>query len=241
MDEVTTEKGSASPEAAGAGFGGFLREALARVFDRRALVPALVLLVLLTGSNIVLLLNLPTSGGPSLPFIIAGLLRIFGVVFLAVGILRIIAPSQRSPWRPDGGFWLYVLTFLLSLRLTALLAQYGTTRADWVGLAINSVILTVVLSLFATWFVAIAVVRPLALDPRPYMRDFGRWYPQLLLWSLAIVTPLSVTHALLDMWLLQGAGDSFWPVALFDGALSTLMALVGLGLNATAYTRVARD
>jgi len=33
---------------------------------------------------------------------------------------------------------------------------------------------------------------------------------------------------------------AFWPAALFDGVLSTLMALIGLGLNAAAYRRVAR-
>ena len=68
---------------------------------------------------------------------------------------------------------------------------------------------------------------------------FRHWLPHYLVWSLLLVTPLGLAHGLIDLRLVAGAGEGFWPLALVDGPLSTLLALVGLGLGAAAYRRVA--
>jgi hypothetical protein len=93
----------------------------------------------------------------------------------------------------------------------------------------------------APWFVAIAVERPLAWRPGPWLRRFGAWLPWLLLWNLLVVTPLGEIHGALDRRLMTGAGDWFWPIALFDGPFSAAMALLGLALASLAYRRVARS
>jgi hypothetical protein len=101
------------------------------------------------------------------------------------------------------------------------------------------VLVTLLTAPFVVWFTAIAVERPLAWRPRPYFRDFDRWLPPVLVWALLLTTPMGIVHALLDEWLLEGAGDAFWPVTLIDGPLSAAMALIGFALAAEAYRRVA--
>lgn len=237
MDQAASE-----PERPESGWGGFLAEALRSLGQRDLLVPALLLLVILTFSNIVILLDMPAGGtAPSLPFIAAAFVRVAGLLILAVGMLRILTASGRPRWRPDAGFWLYLLTFVAGLGVSVAVGRIVGEGSDIGSLLASNVIVTLLLSPFVVWFVAIAAATPLAWRPRPWLRDFGRWLPPLLLWSLLLVTPMAVLHAVIDLRLIAGAGELFWPLALFDGVLSTAMALLALGLNATAYRRVARS
>jgi hypothetical protein len=239
---MDAQAGGAVPKSRANGLVPFLSEALSGVLRREMLIPALLLLVVLTASNIVILRNMPAAEGalPPLPFLVAALVRLVGLFILAVGILRIAAASERPPWRPDGGFWLYPLTFLAGVAINTLVGRLLGDRTDLAVLVASNILVTVLLAPLVVWVVAIVVARPLAWRPRPWLRDFRRWLPQLLFWTLLLVTPMAVLHASIDMWLIKGAGEWFWPAALFDGALSTLMAVIGLGLNAAAYRRVAR-
>jgi hypothetical protein len=218
----------------------FLVEALGALRRRELLVPALLLLLILTFTNIAILANIPARGAvPSAPFLAAAVARLVGLLVLAVGILRILTHSSRPLWLPDGGFWLYLLTFAASAGVNVAVAGLLGDRQDPVNLVARTVLVTLLLSPFMVWVVAIAVARPLAWRPGPWLRDLRRWWAPLVFWSLLAVTPMAVLHASIDIRLLKGAGELFWPLALFDGALSTAMALLALSLNATAYRRVA--
>ena len=220
----------------------FVSEAASIILRRQMLVPALLLLVVLTGSNIVILLNLPQPGIlPPLPFLIAAFVRIAGIIVLSSAILRLGAPSDRPEWRLDAGFWLYSVAIIASLALAAGEAALLGNPTDPAGLALRSAISTIILAPFAPWIVGMNVARPLGWRPTRFMRGFRRWLPQLIFWSLLLITPMGVLHALIDLRLIAGVGELFWPVALFDGALSAVIAFTGLGLNLAAYRRVAPD
>lgn len=224
------------------GFLGFVGEAASAIFRHPVLVPALLLLVVLTGSNIVVLLNLPQPGSPPpAPFLLAAVVRIAGLIYLSSVILRLGAPSERPAWRPDAGFWLYALGIVASIALSAGIGILLGKDTDPAGLALKNVVSTLFLAPFAVWFVGMTVARPLGWRPGRFMRDFGRWLPPLLIWSLVLITPIAVLHAVIDLRLIEGVGELFWPLALFDGALSTVIALIGFGLNLAAYRRVAPD
>lgn len=220
----------------------FLKEALAGLRRREALLPALLLLIVLTVSNIVILQNLPPALGapPPLPFVIAAFVRIAGVLIFAVALLRVAGGSERPKWRPDGAFWLYGLVMVAGFAVSYLARTIVGGRADLVGLLLGGVVSALILSPFAAWVGAIAAARPLAWKPVPWVGSFRLWLAPLLFWWLLLVVPMATLHAMIGIRLLKGGGDLFWPLALFDGALSTLMALIGFGLNAAAYRRVAR-
>jgi hypothetical protein len=221
--------------------GSFLNEALASLSTRRLLVPALVLTVLLTVSNIVILFNVPEKGQmPPWPFLAAALVRVGGLLLVTVTVLRLLAGSARPSWRPDGAFWLYSGTLLFVIAVSAAVeAAIGGGRGLGPSV-LRGTLVTLVSAPLAVWFTAIAVERPLAWRPSRYMRDLGRWLPPLLFWALLLTTPLGVVHARLDEWLLKGAGEWFWPVVLIDGPLSAATALISLVLAASAYRRVAQ-
>ena len=223
------------------GFVAFLTDALRPLMSRRLLVPALGIVVLLTTSNIVILLNRPLPGQPPpWPFAAAAIVRVGGLLLAAVAVLRLLTGSARPAWRPDGAFWLYAATLLLAIGVTvAVEAATGGSRSQ-AAAVLRGVLVTVTTAPFAVWFTAIAVERPLAWRPAPWFRDFNRWLPPLLFWGLLLTTPLGIAHALLDDWLLAGAGAWFWPVALFDGPLSTVLMLLSYALAAEAYRRVAQ-
>ena len=227
----------------GAGAGGavrFLSEALGRLFARELLLPALLLATLLTFSNIYILMHMPKPGqGLPWQFLAGAAVRIGGLLLLEVGILRILTNSDRPRWRPDGALGLFALAAIAGMAISAAVGALVGDRTDPVAMLATNMLVTVALAPFAAWIVAIAVARPLAWRPSPYMRDFSRWLPYVILWSLLLVTPLAVLHGTLDAWLIRGAGDWFWPVALLDGPLSAFFGLIGFSLNAAAYRRVA--
>jgi hypothetical protein len=157
-----------------------------------------------------------------------------------VAILRILGGSGRKPFALDGAFWLYGLTMVAGLGLNVLLSLAIGSREDPASSAVVGVAMIVISAPFAAWFAAIAIERPLAASPGRWLRGLGRWLPALLLWSLVLILPLGQLHTMIDMFLLRGAGEYFWPLALLDGPLSAAMVLLGLALAAAAYRRVAR-
>lgn len=228
-------------EGRSGGLMAFAREAAAAILRREMILPAIVLALVLTTSNILILLSGPPARGtvPHWQFIAAALLRLVGVLVLLVAILRIATGSERPRWRPDGAFWLYVLALLATLGVSALMGRVLADRTQWSGMLIDQVATSILVAPFAAWVAALAVATPLAWKPRRWLRAFRHWLPHYLFWTLLLVVPLGLAHGLIDLRLVTGAGESFWPLALFDGPLSTLLALVGLGLGAAAYRRVA--
>jgi hypothetical protein len=220
----------------------FLREALALLRSPGLLVPALALAVLLTVSNMVIVSNVPAEGEKlGAGFAAAALVRVAGLLLLAVALLRTMTASPRPRFRPDAGFWLYALTFVAANGVSvAARLLTGGAEDSVASIAGMSVVTAIATAPFAVWFGALAVARPVPWSPAPWLRGLGRWLPQFLFWTLAVVTPLGVLHASIDNSVVKGTGDGFWPLLLLDGPLSTVMALFGLALVAAAYRRVAR-
>lgn len=223
------------------GLATFLTSALQPLLSRRLLVPALVLTVLLTATNIVILLNRPVPGQLPLPFVAAAIVRVGGLFVATVAILRVLTGSTRPAWRLDGAFWLYAATLLVAMGASVAVEVAVGSGRGLAPAALRGALITLATAPFAVWFTAIPVERPLAWRPAPWFRDFGRWLPPLLFWALLLTTPLGIAHAMLGDWLIEGAGSWFWPVALIDGPLSVAMALLGFALTAEAYRRVAQD
>ncbi|HEX9947539.1 MAG TPA: hypothetical protein VGA98_08365 [Allosphingosinicella sp.] len=220
---------------------GFLREALALLRTPGLLMPVLALAVLLTASNIVVASNVPEDGrGLGAAFMVAAFVRVAGLLVLAVAILRTMTRSARPRFRPDAGFWLYALTFVAAAAVSVAVRLLTGEDDSLSSIALGNVVTGVVTAPFAVWWGALAVERPVPWSPAPWLRGLRLWLPHFLFWSLAVVTPLAVLHAAIDTSVVKDARDWFWPLLLFDGPLSTVMALLGLALIAAAYRRVAR-
>lgn len=221
----------------------FLRETVTPLFARRMLVPALLLALLLTATNIVIVRNAPQPGATALSplFIVAAVARIGGLLVFVVALIRILAASPRSPWLPDGAFWLSALASIVVFTVSALIGSLFGTWGEVLDLVISGVLTTLVVAPFAPWLMALTAEKPLAWRPGPWLRDMRAWLPHLVFWSLLLISPLAVLHGWIDFAVLDGSiGDWFWPAMLFDGPLSAVIALLGLGLNTAAYWRVAR-
>jgi hypothetical protein len=219
----------------------FLSEALALLRSPRLAAPALALMVLLTASNLVIASNVPAEGeklGPA--FAAAAFIRVAGLLVFAVALLRTMTQSARPRFRPDAGFWLYALTFVAATAVSVAVRLLTGADDSLGSLALTNVLTAVVTAPFAVWFGALAVERPVPWSPAPWVRGLGLWLPHFLFWTLVVVTPLAVLHAAIDNSVVTHARDWFWPLLLFDGPLSTVMALFGLSLVAAAYRRVAR-
>lgn len=220
----------------------FLREAVTSLLSRRMLVPALLLTLLLTATNIVIARNVPAPGATALSplFVVAAIARVGGLLVFIVAIIRILAASPRPAWMPDGAFWLSVLAGILVFAVSALVGGLTGDRTGALGFAISNALSTLVIAPLAPWLMALAAEKPLAWRPGPWLRDMRAWLLQLIFWSLLLITPLGFVHVVIDDAVLRGVGDWFWPAMLFDGPLSALIALLGCALNAAAYRRVAR-
>ena len=230
------------PVAARTGLLGFLAEAVSSLANRRLIAPAAIFVVLLTATNILIARNLPVEGAAlPIPFAIAAAARLVALLVFAVAFLRILAGSSRPPWKPDSAFWLYGVAVLFGFGIA--IAARLVLRADGDPMrdAAAGLVVNFVSAPFAAWFAAIAVERPLAWRPGPWMREFRAWLPALLLWSILILLPLGQLHAGIDRFLIGGSvGQWFWPLALGDGPLSALLFLLSLAFGATAYRHVAR-
>ncbi len=220
----------------------FVKEAFDSLAVRRLLLPALLLAALLAAGKIALLLSLPSPQKPDhLPYLLAFLLTVLGMVALLVGMLRILNGSARPPWQSDSSLWLYGMAFIVS----AFIGQssdlvVGGRNDHLTGLA-SAALDTALRAPFAPWLVAIAVERPLAWRPGAWLKGFRSWLPSLLLWGLLIVVPLRHVQLMLNWGYLVSGTDWFWPAALIEGALGAAIELVGLALASVAYRRVARS
>lgn len=220
---------------------GFLKDALDRLLTRSIAVPAGLLVLLLTISNIVIVRSIPVAGEtPGAVFAVAAFVRVAGLLVLAVAVLRIVTSSPRRPFVPDAGFWLYALSFLLIAGVSAAARFLVPDAGELLSVALANLAGAVITAPLAAWFVALAVERPASLSPRPWLRRLGDWLPAYLLWTVVLVSPLGWLHVLIDLELIGGGADLFWPLALFDGPLSAVIAILGLGLASEAYRRVAQ-
>lgn len=203
---------------------------------------AILLFIVLAATNAVLALHKPGPGeAPGIVFAITGLVRALGLIWISVAMLRAATGSERGRWMPDAGFWLYFLLSLVAFGASAVAALLAQGLPEIGRVFLMQLIAAVLVSPFAPWTVAAAVERPLALSPRPWFRDIGDWLPPYLLLALVVAVPLAALHAALTMRLLTVVGGaSFWPIAIADGLLSTLVALVLLALRLTAYRSVAQ-
>ena len=232
-------KTRAAGSAGEGGLVGFLAEARGTMTPRIA-VPALLLLVVLTASNIVLLLNIPAPGErPGAAAALAALARLVGLLVFLVPLVRILTDSPRPAWKPDGAFFLFILVVIFSLALAAGLAAIFGMQSDPLRIALRTLAATFILTPLAPWVVGVAAAVPLGTNPTRFLRHFGRWLLPLLVWSLLVVAPLAFAHALVDMALLEGRIAWFWTVALLDGLLSSVLVIVTYALYAAAYRRVA--
>ncbi len=220
----------------------FLREALTSLTGRRVIGPALMLIVLLTATNIVVLQNAPPLGSRTLPplFIAAAIVRVGGLLVLTIAIIRILAGSPRSPWMPDGAFGLSCLATVALFALSAAIGLLTGKSDEPVSVVMSGILFTLIIAPVSPWLVALAAERPLAWSPLPWLRRFGSWLGPLILWAILLLTPLAYVHIAIDTAAVEGRLAYFWPAMLFDGPLSAAMALIGFGLNNAAYRRVAR-
>lgn len=239
-----TEIMTAVPAAPrGEGMLAFVQEARGRL-DSGIALPAAALLVVLTASNIGLLLDLPAPGERPGPVLLAaGLARVVGLFFFSVPILRVMAGSERRPWELDGAFFLFYPVAMFSLGVAAVLALLFTdpaNPADALRIVLRTGAATAIMAPLAPWLVGIAAAVPLGINPARFLIRFRRWLPHLLFWLLLLVTPLAALHAMIDMALVQGRIGWFWSAALLDGALSTLVVIATYAFHAAAYRRVAQ-
>jgi hypothetical protein len=226
-----------------AGLPAFLREAGSLLLARRMLVPVVLLTLLLTVTNIVAARTAPQPGAAALPplFIAAAIARVGGLLVFVVALIRILAASPRPLWLPDGAFWPGALLSILLLAVSGLIGILAGSRGEVLDLVISGVLSALVVAPFAPWLMALTAEKPLAWRPGPWLRDIRAWLPQLVFWSVLLTTPLTVLHGWIDFAVMNGGlADRFWPAMLFDGPLSAVIVLLGLGLNAAAYWRVAR-
>ncbi len=223
--------------------GRFLAESLKQALSPEWRVPAIVLALLLTLTNMVIISHLPEpEGQPSAAFLLAAALRVIGVIVINVIMLRRATGSPRPAMMPDAAFWFYILLVVIGFAIVSLLRQIlpgdPTTPAM---LVIGSALAGVATAPLAPWMTAAATEKPLAANPRPWFRDMAAWLPALILWQLLLITPLAALHGYIDLGLVDGSiARSIW-LETADGLLGTVIALIALGLAVTAYRRVAAD
>ena len=224
------------------GAGDFLRTSLKQLGDRRWLGIAVLFLVFMGGTNAVLALTKPAEGtAPGVAFALAGLVRVVALVWISVAALRLATGSPRRTWLPDGGFFLYLAISLLAFAAIGLGGLVTRALPDLQRIVTTQIIGLLLIAPLSVWTVAAAVERPLAISPVPHFRHLGRWLPPFLLWAVLLVLPLAIVHAGSSLHLLKWAGrDGFWPLAVFDAAISTLLVMITLALRVTAYRSVAR-
>lgn len=215
---------------------GVLREILAQLADPRWRLPAFLLFVFIALTSAGVAIDRSGAGdGAGVLFALSGLVRLAAVWLLSVALLRIGAGSARPTYLPDGAFWLHGL--LSFIPVAAAVAFQLSLPPEW---PIGGAFANLATLPLAAWFVAAAVERPLAWNPAPWLREFGDWLLPVFVWSLLLVFPIIVVHALLTV-----AADGMplaasWWLILVDAGVSTLGALLSLAIGLAAYRRVAK-
>lgn len=165
---------------------------------------------------------------------------LFALLFLwlAAAALRRAAASSRSPWRLDGSFLYYAALHVV----LAVVIWFWTPFIDD-GSAVGAGLLAAALPLLlvaplAPWLVAVAVERPLALSPWPFLKQADAWFPPLLLLTLALLLPLSLVQfwSSVELFVLGRGAIEF---GLLHAMVSTLAEIVSLALALAAYRSVA--
>ena len=216
---------------------GVLREVLAQLAAPQWRFPAILLFgfVALTTAGIAID-QAGEADRPGVLFALTGLVRLAAIWLLSVALLRIGAASERSTYVPDGAFWLHGAVSFIPVAV-AVVFQLALPR-DWpIGGAFAN-LATVPL---AAWFVAAAVETPLAWNPMPWLRNFAVWLLPVFAWSLLLLFPIIVIHALLTVRMDGMPLESIWWLILLDSGASTLGGLLSLALGLAAYRRVAKD
>lgn len=223
-----------------AGLANFLNDAVHPLMAPKLRTQIVLLVALATLTTVVLATHASPQGErPGGIFVATAVARLAGLLLLQIAILREITASRRGRWTLDAAFWLHALTLPLGIALSESVQKLlGASPNDSVSLLLAGVLLDAITAPLAPWLVAIAVEKPLAWRPGPWFRRWSLWLAPLMFWGVAL-RPLAVTHSSMNTWLLEGSGEWFWPLAVLDGALSGLLFLVTLGLNAAAYRRVA--
>jgi hypothetical protein len=190
---------------------GFWRLAAQTLFNRRLILPALLLGLFLTASNIAVLFVAPHHGArPGPAFAAAAFVRIAGLIVGVVALSRIMARSPRKPFMPDGAFWLSVVLFAVSIGIAAGIGRvFGRPPLPPLAAIASAAALGILQAPFAAWLTAVMVARPLAWDPRPWFTHFRAWLLPLIMGEL-ILAPLALAHESLDVRLIEGAGRWFW-------------------------------
>jgi hypothetical protein len=159
-------------------------------------------------------------------------------LWLAAAALRRAAASARSPWRIDGSFLFYAaLHVVLALAiwfLTPLIDDRSALGASLLGAALPLLLMAPL----APWLVAVAVERPLALSPRPFLKQADSWFPPLLLLTVALLLPLSLVQFWWSTELFEPARGATG-LGLLHALMSTLAEMASLTLALTAYRSVA--
>jgi hypothetical protein len=175
---------------------------------------------------------------------IAGLIALATSCFLlslwmAASLLRRASASPRAPWRTDGSLLLYIA---LHAGIAAVEWLWAPLFEDWsmYGTILISAALPLLFALpLAPWLVAVAVERPLAVSPWPFLSQADAWFPPLLMLTMILILPL----ALAQIWTytaLFGPGRDAVQFALVNSALATLSAMLSLALALVTYRSVAQ-
>lgn len=208
---------------------------------------SLALLLILTVSNIALLhlelyVSGPQPGAMIIPFILAAIVRLLGLFFLPVALLRVATRSARQRFSPDAGFWFYVLFWVLGFTITGIVRiSHPGDDGFWLLFGADA-LARLVKAPAAAWVVALVVVSPLATNPKPWISGCRSWLLPLISWQIVLVSPIAALHVLTNRWLgWHDIGSNFWSFAVLDGFLTTLVVLLPLALSVTAYRSVAQD
>jgi len=218
----------------------FLGDALRQAIAPEWRLLGLLGVVLLTATNMVIMTEASDPGRIANPaFIVAALVRMFGLFILMIALMRSAVSSPRAMVMPDGAFWASVLLGFVGLALVIGLGQLLPLPPNvWVRVAIN-ILAAILLLPLAAWTVALATVRPLAINPRPWVKGLSQWLPPLIFSYLILILPIALLHGHIDFGLMRGTLERSWWLEIFDGALSCAILLIGIGLKVTAYRRVA--
>jgi hypothetical protein len=167
-----------------------------------------------------------------------GVIRALLALWIAAALLRRATASSRSPWRLDGSFLLFAALHVAIAAVTWIWTPVFDDSSALGAALIVAALPLLLMAPLAPWLVAVAVQRPLAISPWPFLKRADAWFPPLLLITLALLLPLS----LLQFWsaaTLAGLGRGAIGFGLFDSLLSTLAEMAGLALALAAYRSVA--
>lgn len=220
----------------------FLRNALASLADRRIRLPILVTASVQIASNVLAMAYLPTAEHPNhRPYVAIIGAAMICYVAAAVAIQRILNASPRPAWRPDWSTWTYAIAVVTATAMAIVVDWRFAYGEKFLSLVSSEVVSTTLLVPVLPWLVAIAVARPLAWRPSPWLRQWRKWLPALLLWTLLILVPADVAYRLGSVHLSKGSPRPDWPVLILVAVIAATRLALGAALASTAYRRVARS